>query len=108
MYNSTRIIIENGTSLWPNKNGFKCTKKHNENSVLNYPLLFEDFSDRIHKFVLNEWTPKSNHRTLCINLKHTKNFDCEKVIEDIKQPYLRIDLKGEPTEHPSIPSYNMV
>ena len=83
MCNSTRLLIANGVSLWPNTIGFTC-RKHNGNSVIDYMLLSEGILDRIHKFSLGEWTPESDHRTLCIDLKCMHRFDYEKAIEDSK------------------------
>ena len=39
--------------------------------MIDYVLLFEGILDRIHKFSLGEWTPESDHRALCIDLKCT-------------------------------------
>ena len=90
MCNTTRLLIVNGVSLWPNPNDLAC-RKRNGNSVIDYMLLFEGILDRIHKFSLGEWTPKSNYRALCSDLKCMHRFDCE--IEDNQQPHLRMNLK---------------
>ena len=95
MCNSTGLLIANGVSFWPNTNGFTC-RKHNGNSVIDYVLLSEGILDRIHKFSLGEWTPESDHRALCIDLKCMHRFDCEKVIDDDKQPHLSMNLKRAP------------
>ena len=63
MCKCTGLLIANSVSLWPN------TRKHNGNSVIDYVLLSEGILDRIHKFSIGEWTPESDHRTLCIDLK---------------------------------------
>ena len=77
MCNSTKLLIANSLSLWPNTNGFTC-RKHNRNSLIDYVLLSEGILDRIHNFSLGEWTLESDHRALYINLKCMHRFDCEK------------------------------
>jgi hypothetical protein len=76
MCNSTGLFIANGVSFWPHTNGFTC-RKHNGNSAIDYVLLSEGILDRIHRFSLGEWTPESDHRALCINLKCMHRLDCE-------------------------------
>ena len=95
MCNNIGLLIVNGVSLWPNANGFTC-RKHSGNSMIDYMLLFEGILDRIHKFSLGEWTPKFDLRALCIDLKCMHKFDCEKDIEENKQPHLSMNLKRAP------------
>ena len=67
--NSTRMLISNGLSLWPNTNGFICINKlHNGNSVIDYDtILFGGTLDHIHKFLLGEWTIRFNQlELLCV------------------------------------------
>ena len=49
MCNRTRMIIANGVSLWPCKNGFTC-RKHTGNSMIEYVLLSKGILDLIYKF----------------------------------------------------------
>ena len=86
------MLIANGVSLWPNTKGFTC-KKHNGNSVIDYMLVSKGILDRTHKFSLVEWALEFERRTLCIDLKCMHRLDCEKAIEDNKQPHLRMNLK---------------
>ena len=64
--------------------------------MIDYVLLSKDVLDSIHNFSLGEWTPESDHRALCIDLNCMHRFDCEKAIEDNKQPHLSMNLKRAP------------
>ena len=67
MCNSKCMHTANGVSLWSGTNGFTC-RKHNGDSVIEYMLLFEAIMYCIKSFSLGQWSPKSDHRTLCIDL----------------------------------------
>ena len=47
MHYSTKLLIANGVSLWPNTNGFTC-RKHNGNSVIDYVLLSKGILNRMY------------------------------------------------------------
>ena len=56
---------------------------------LVYPyILFASSLVHTYKFSLGEWTQESNHRTLCVDLKRLKMFECKNFIDNIKQTYL--------------------
>ena len=59
-------------------------------------LVLEGILDRIHELSLGEWTPESDHSALCIDLKCTHRFDCDKDIEENKQLHLSMNLKRAP------------
>ena len=92
MCNSTDCLLQMVFPYGPTLMVLHVENK-NGNSVIDYVLLSQGNLDHIHKFSLGEWTPESDHKALCIDLKRMHRFDCEKAIEDNKQPHLRMNPK---------------
>jgi len=61
------MLIGNGISLWKGTDGFTC-RKNNGLSMIDCILLLENIMHSIQSFTFGKWSPKSEHRTLCIDI----------------------------------------
>ena len=73
-FSKCAIVLEWLLQVYPRTNA-KCftRRKHDGNSVIDYMLLLEGILNHIGNLLFGDKTSKSNHRTLCINLKCMKN-----------------------------------
>ena len=92
MCNSTGLLIANGTPLWQDTGDFTC-RKHNGDSVIDYMLLPETTLDCIQNFTLGKWSPESDHRCLCIELKCNAKLKHASNQQRVEKTFLRMDVK---------------
>ena len=88
------VLIANSICLWANTNGCPC-KTHKGTSVMTMCYFPKTLGIKYgNSYLVNGL--EFDHRTLCIDLKYMKRFECEQVVEAIKQLYLCINFDQAP------------